>query len=66
MVFDKKVFIALCRQQIEKKYAFGNGNGYTQMDLELLAQKIEEKRVPSSVFLRLSASGKAILNRVLK
>lgn len=43
MRFDEQSYIALCRQQIEKKYAFGNGNGYTQRDLELLAQNIEEK-----------------------
>lgn len=43
MVFDEQAYIALCREQIEKKFAFGNGSGYTQRDLELLAQNIEEK-----------------------
>lgn len=36
-------YIALCRKQIEEKFAFGNGAGYTQRDLEALAQHIEER-----------------------
>jgi hypothetical protein len=43
MALDEQAYIALCRQHLEKKYAFGNGNGYTQRDLELLAHTIEEK-----------------------
>lgn len=43
MAFDEQAYITLCRKQIEKKFAFGNGSGYTQRDLELLAQHIEEK-----------------------
>ncbi|MDN5202277.1 hypothetical protein QQ008_12905 [Fulvivirgaceae bacterium BMA10] len=43
MNFNEQAYITLCKAQIEKKFAFGNGNGYTQRDLELLAQHIEEK-----------------------
>lgn len=43
MKFDEQAYVTLCRKQIEKKFAFGNGNGYTQRDLELLARNIEEK-----------------------
>lgn len=43
MTFDEQAYIALCRKQIEHKFAFGNGTGYTQRDLEFLAQHIEEK-----------------------
>lgn len=43
MTFDEDAYIALCKEKIEKKFAFGNGNGYTQRDLESLAQTIEEK-----------------------
>lgn len=43
MILDEQAYIALCREQIEKKYAFANGNGYTQRNLELLSQNIEDK-----------------------
>lgn len=43
MAWDEQAYIALCRAQIEKKFAFGNGHGYTQRDLESLSQEIEEK-----------------------
>lgn len=43
MTADEDAHIALCRQKIEKKFAFGNGAGYTQRDLESLAHTIEEK-----------------------
>jgi transcriptional regulator with XRE-family HTH domain len=43
MALEEQAYITLCKEQIEKKFAFGNGNGYTQRDLELLAQHIEEK-----------------------
>ncbi len=43
MTLDEDAYIALCREKIEKKFAFGNGNGYTQRDLESLALVIEEK-----------------------
>ncbi len=36
-------FIQLCKNQIEKKFSFGNGHGYTQRDLELLCNQIEQK-----------------------
>ena len=43
MTLDEDAYIALCKEKIEKKFAFGNGNGYTQRDLESLALIIEEK-----------------------
>ncbi|MGK6351424.1 hypothetical protein [Parapedobacter sp. DT-150] len=43
VVLSEQSYIALCRRQIEEKFAFGNGSGYTQRDLELLARHIEEK-----------------------
>jgi len=43
MPFSDQAYLALCRKQIEKKLAFGNGNGYTQRDLETLSQHIEER-----------------------
>lgn len=43
MAFSEQAYIALCRKQIEDKFAFGNGSGYTQRDLELLTRQIEEK-----------------------
>ncbi len=36
-------FIQLCKSQIEKKFSFGNGHDYTQRDLELLCNDIEQK-----------------------
>jgi hypothetical protein len=43
MTLDEDAYIALCKEKIEKKFAFGNGNGYTQRDLESLACNIDEK-----------------------
>ena len=43
MAKSEQGFIDLCKIQIEKKFSFGNGNGYTQRDLEVLAVHIEEK-----------------------
>ncbi|QDH80611.1 hypothetical protein FKX85_16805 [Echinicola soli] len=43
MSFSEQQYIALCRKQIEEKFIFGNGSRYTQRDLELLSQNIEEK-----------------------
>ncbi len=51
MALDEQTYIALCKAHIEKKFVFGNGNGYTQRDLESLAQCIEEK---TSITLSLS------------
>lgn len=42
-MLDEDAYIALCKEKIEKKFAFGNGNGYTQRDLESLILIIEEK-----------------------
>jgi len=35
--------IDLCKKQIEQKFSFGNGHGYTQRDLEVLCAEIEHK-----------------------
>lgn len=43
MPFSDQAYLALCRTQIERKFAFGNGNGYTQRDLETLSRHIEER-----------------------
>jgi hypothetical protein len=36
-------YIDLCKKLIEEKFSFGNGEGYSQKDLELLAVQLEEK-----------------------
>ncbi len=43
MPFPDQAYLLLCKKQIEKKFAFGNGSGYTQRDLETLSQHIEER-----------------------
>lgn len=43
MARSEQQFIRLCKKQIERKFSFGNGNGYTQRDLEVLADHIKEK-----------------------
>ena len=43
MAKSELYYIRFCGKQIEKKYSVGNGHGYTQRDLEILAQQIEEK-----------------------
>ena len=43
MAFSEQQHIDVCKKLIEKKFSFGNGNGYTQRDLEILSQRIEEK-----------------------
>lgn len=43
MAYDERKYIEICKRQIEVKYAFGNGNGYTQRDMKALAGLIEEK-----------------------
>ncbi len=40
---SERYYIEICRKQIEKQFLFGNGNGYTQRDLEFLSNHIEEK-----------------------
>ncbi len=43
MPFSDQAYLVLCKKQIEKKFAFGNGDGYTQRDLEALLRHIEER-----------------------
>ena len=43
MKFSEQDYIELCKNDIEEKFSFGNGQGYTQRDLELLSTTIEEK-----------------------
>ena len=43
MARSEQQFIDLCKKQIEQKFSFGNGNGYTQRDLEVLCSQIEQK-----------------------
>ncbi len=42
MAFSEQQHIYVCKKQIEEKFSFGNGKGYTQRDLEILSQRIEE------------------------
>ena len=51
MARSEQQFIDLCRKQIEHKFSFGNGKGYTQRDLEFLCSHIEQK---SGVIISLS------------
>lgn len=43
MARSEQQFIDLCKKRIEQKFAFGNGTGYTQRDLEVLCSHIEQK-----------------------
>jgi transcriptional regulator with XRE-family HTH domain len=43
MARSEQYYIKFCRKQIEKKFSFGSGHGYTQRDLEMLSERIEEK-----------------------
>lgn len=43
MALSEKQYISQIRKEIEKKFSFGNGKGYTQRDLEILSQHIQEK-----------------------
>jgi hypothetical protein len=43
MARSEQQFINLCKKQIEQKFSFGNGSGYTQRDLEFLCSHIEQK-----------------------
>jgi hypothetical protein len=43
MARSEQQFIDLCKQQIEQKFSFGNGRGYTQRDLEVLSTHIQNK-----------------------
>ena len=43
MKLSEQDYIELCKNDIEEKFSFGNGQGYTQRNLELLSHTIEEK-----------------------
>lgn len=43
MAYDEKYYLSLCKRKLEEKFSFGNGHGYTQKDLEQLANYIEEQ-----------------------
>ena len=43
MARSEQRFIDLCKKQVAQKFSFGNGNGYTQRDLEILSTYIEEQ-----------------------
>lgn len=43
MALHEREYIQACKEQIERKFAFGNGKGYTQRDLESLGRHVEEK-----------------------
>lgn len=51
MARSEQEFINLCKKQIEEKFSFGNGQAYTQRDLEMLSGHIQEK---SGVIISLS------------
>lgn len=43
MPYKEFDYIEICKKQLEHKFSFGNGQGYTQKDLELLSNYIEEE-----------------------
>ncbi len=43
MIKSEQEFIDLLKKQIEQKYSFGNGHGYSQRDLEIVGGLISEK-----------------------
>ncbi len=43
MEYSESDYIEICKKQLEEKFSFGNGHGYTQKDLELLSNYIEEQ-----------------------
>ena len=46
MSYSESDYIEICKKQLEDKFSFGNGHGYSQKDLELLSSYIEdEKRI---------------------
>ncbi|WP_057940580.1 hypothetical protein [Algoriphagus resistens] len=42
MHYSENEYIQLCKSKLEVKFSFGNGQGYTEKDLELLSTYIEE------------------------
>ena len=51
MPYSETDYIELCKKQLEEKFSFGNGNGHTQKDLELLSNYIETEK---GVYISLS------------
>lgn len=51
MPYSEHQYIDLCKKQIEKKFSFGNGHGYSQRDLEVLSHHIEEQ---TGIYISLS------------
>lgn len=51
MSHSEHEYIELCKRQLEEKFSFGNGQGYSQKDLELLSNYIEEEK---GVYISLS------------
>ncbi|GAB1857070.1 hypothetical protein MHTCC0001_19060 [Flavobacteriaceae bacterium MHTCC 0001] len=51
MAYSESEYIDICKKQLEAKFSFGNGHGYTQKDLELLSNYIEEA---TGVYISLS------------
>ncbi|NKI31093.1 hypothetical protein HCU67_04000 [Muricauda sp. DJ-13] len=51
MSTSEKAFLEICKRQLEQKFSFGNGNGHTQKDLELLSNYIEAEK---GVYISLS------------
>jgi hypothetical protein len=43
MLKNERKLIELCKKQIEQKFSFGNGQGYTQRHLEMLSAQIANK-----------------------
>jgi hypothetical protein len=48
---SERDYIELCKKQLEDKFSFGNGQGYSQKDLELLSNYIEGEK---GVYISLS------------
>ena len=51
MEYSESDYIEICKKLLEQKFSFGNGHGYTQKDLELLSNYIEEE---TGVYISLS------------
>lgn len=51
MSLSETEYIEICKKQLEEKFSFGNGHGYTQKDLELLSNHIETQK---GVYISLS------------
>lgn len=51
MSLSETDYIEICKKQLEDKFSFGNGHGYSQKDLELLSNYIETEK---GVYISLS------------